>query len=256
MKVELEELLRGKPTIIKNKEYLSTREYVEPFLDLVTPFVDEFHFEVKLPTQMSISNKTEDTVYNRVLIQGTLPKDHDYDNHNEVVGFLYGLDTKKPVVKIYRGYLNRACTNLSVFDPQWMHVQEINPEKDINYNIKELLGLANNFKNEIRALKEEFVNRDFIYDHLGKWVDYCLTSSYDNGLYEVKIPHALPITAYKSIFLDKKSPYYREHVEEVSLFDVHEAMTQVITDTKSDITNRYEKTLMVNEMVNLIRQPL
>ena len=31
---------------------------------------------------------------------------------DEVVGLVYGLDVRKPVVKIYRGGLNRACTNL------------------------------------------------------------------------------------------------------------------------------------------------
>ena len=256
MEIELSELLEGKPTIIKNKEYLSTKEYVEPFLDICSPFVEEFTFQVQTPKQMSLSKDSTDLIYNRVLIQGVLPKEHDYDNHSEVVGFLYGLDTKKPVAKIYRGYLNRACTNLSVFSPEWLHVQEINPEKEINYNVKDLLNLANNFKNELRALKQEFVNRDMIYNHLGKWVDYCLTSSYDNGIYDVKIPHSLPVTAYKSVFLDKKSIYYRGETTEVSLFDIHEAMTQVITDGKSDITNRYEKTLMVNDMINLIREAL
>ena len=46
----------------------------------------------------------------------------------EVIGFLYGLDVRKPVVKIYRGYLNRACTNLCVFDHQWLNIQEIGPK--------------------------------------------------------------------------------------------------------------------------------
>lgn len=256
MIISLDELFLGKPTMIKKKEYLSTREYVEPFLDLVSPFTNDIKIEVKTPTQVSISNKSEDTVYNRVLIQATLPKEHDYDNHQEVVGFLYGLDCAKPVVKTYRGYLNMACTNLSVFSSSWLNTQEIKPGEDINYNIKELMSLANGFKNEITALKNEFIDRDEIFRHLGKWVDYCLTSSYDNSVYSVKVPQTLPINAYKSIFLNKKSPYYVEDVEEVSLFDLHEAMTQVITDDTKEILNRFEKTLMVNQMIDLVKNPL
>lgn len=254
--ITLEELLQGKATIIKDKEYLSTAEYVQPFLDIVTPFVEDITIQVKTPTQITVGKNKEDITYNRVLIQGLLPKENDYDNHKEVVGFLYGLDAKKPIAKTYRGYLNMACTNLSVFNPTWMHVQEINTEKELNYNISDLLGLANNFKNEIKELKETFIERDMIYDHLGRWIDFCLTESYDNGIHTVKIPPTLPITAYKNIFLNKKSNYYVEEIEEVSLFDLHEAMTQVITDDKKDILNRYEKTMMVNQMIDIIKAEL
>lgn len=61
--------------------------------------------------------------YNRVWIQAVLPPTHTIDGHDEVIGFLYGIDVKKPVVKIYRGYLNQACTNLTVFNPYWINVQ-------------------------------------------------------------------------------------------------------------------------------------
>lgn len=254
--VTLEELLQGKATIIKDKEYLTTAEYVQPFLDIVTPFVDEFTIQVKTPSQITIGANKEDITYNRVLIQGLLPSSNDYDNHKEVVGFLYGLDAKKPVAKTYRGYLNMACTNLSVFNPQWIHVQEISTEKELNYSITELLGLANNFKNEIKELKETFIDRDMIYDHLGRWVDFCLTQEYFNGVHGVKVPPTMPITGYKNVFLNKKSKYYVSDIEEVSLFDLHEAMTQVITDDKKDIINRYEKTMLVNQMIDLVKESL
>ena len=33
MEITVQELLQGKPTIIKNKEFFQTRNYVEPFLE-------------------------------------------------------------------------------------------------------------------------------------------------------------------------------------------------------------------------------
>lgn len=251
MEISLEELLQGRATIIKNKEYLSTEEYVTPFLNLTNAFVDEYKITVKTPTQITKKNDQEDITYNRVLIQGTLPPEHNYDNHNEVVGFLYGLDCKTPVVKIYRGYMNRACMNLSVFSPTWLNVQEIQPEKEINYNIHELLNLANNFKNDLQQLKSVIFEREQMYESLGGWVDFCLRNYYDNGIHKVSITPTLPIKAYKSLFVNEKSNYYIREEREPTLFDVHEAMTQVITDDSKDLINPFEKTLLVNQMLGI-----
>jgi hypothetical protein len=132
MEVTINDLLNGKSTLIKNKEFLPTKNYVEPFLDKMSKFTKDFRIDVKYPDQMTTSKNNTDITYNRVLIQAVLPEKYCIDSHDEVVGFLYGLDVKTPVAKIYRGYLNRACTNLCVFDPGWINIQEIVPGDPIN----------------------------------------------------------------------------------------------------------------------------
>lgn len=250
MILTLPELYEGKATIIKDKSYLSTKEYVEPFIKLMSPLTDDFRIKVKLPDQIT-KGDTKDLTYNRVLIEAVLPGENTVDNHDEVIGFLYGLDIKKPVAKLYRSYLNRACTNMSVFNPSWINVQEVQAETSLSYNVKELLESPNDFPTRLKKMKSEFIDREDIYNSLGKWVDYCLRGSYDNEFQTIKLSPQLPIKAYESLFINKDSKYFIRETEAISVFDVHEAMTQIITDDKKDLLTAFEKTIMVNIMMGL-----
>ena len=135
MEVTLQQLLTGKCTKIKGKDYLPTRGYVEPFLERVSRLTNDFSVQVKLPDQITFDvnegQNVEDTTYNRVLIQGVLPT--TFDNHKEVIGMVYGLDVRKPIIKLYRGAINCACTNLCIFNPSFLNVQFIEPDKGISY---------------------------------------------------------------------------------------------------------------------------
>ena len=145
MKISLEDVLKGKATIIKDREYLHTKSYVKPFLERMSKFTDDFRVEVRLPDQITKLDSTEDITYNRVWIQAVL--NEVYDNHDEVVGFLYGLDARKPVAKIYRGALNCACTNLCIFNPSFLSVQELEPNTAIDYKpISTLMEQTNDIK--------------------------------------------------------------------------------------------------------------
>ena len=53
MDITLDELLKGKATIIKGKNYLPTAGYVEPFLERLTKFTDDFRIHVQLPDQIT-----------------------------------------------------------------------------------------------------------------------------------------------------------------------------------------------------------
>ena len=137
MKLELNELLKGKATKIKDKEYFQTEAYVTPFLERMQKITNDFRVEVKLPEQVTITKKEDldfdDVTYNRVWIQAVLPEQYCVENHDEVIGMVYGIDTRKPIAKFYRGGLNRACTNLCVFDPSYLSVQEMKPAEAISF---------------------------------------------------------------------------------------------------------------------------
>ena len=247
------ELLKGKSTIIKNKEFFPTKSYVEPFFEKMAPLTDNFKVDVVLPDQMTLTKDKEDITFNRVLIQAILPEKFCIHNHDEVIGFLYGIDVKNPVTKIYRGYLNRACTNLSVFSPQWINIQELIPGEPINYNpIKQLLEAENNFPEFISKLKSIYLDRDDRTNYLGKWVDYALREGQDYGFGKVKIAVSTPVDAYKSLFIDQESEYYVPEGIDPSLFDVHSSFTQIITDDKRDILTKWEKTLLIGKLLNVI----
>jgi hypothetical protein len=248
----LAELYKGKSTLIKNKEFYPTKSYVEPFVQRMAAFTDDFRIQVKLPDQMTTFKDTTDLTFNRVLIQAVLPQKHNIDGHEEVIGFLYGIDVKKPVVKIYRGYLNQACTNLCVFNPQWLNVQELVPGNPIDFNpIKPLMEYTNDFAVKLDLMKSTIIDRNERKQYLGEWVDYALRESQDYGFGKVKIAVSTPIDAYKDLFIDTESDYYIPQGIDPTLFDVYNAFTQVITDDKKDLMNKFEKVMIINRLLKV-----
>ena len=250
--ITMADLLKGKSTIIKNKEFFPTKTYVEPFLERMSKYTDDFRLQVKLPDQMTTNKDITDTTFNRVLVQAVLPEQYCIDSHDEVIGFLYGIDVKKPIVKIYRGYLNRACTNLSVFSPQWLNAQELIPGDPINYNpINEMFEKVNDFPIMLKKLKNNYLDRDERKRFLGEWVDYSLREHEDYGFGKVKIAVSTPVDAYKQLFIDRESEYFIPDGIDPSYFDVYNSFTQIITDDKKDIMNKFEKTMIVNRLLQL-----
>lgn len=252
MEITVEELLAGKSTIIKNKEFFPTKNYIEPFFDKMSKYTDKFIIRAKAAPQMSITQDSTDIVWNRVWVQAQLPESYDFDNHSEVYGIVMGLDARKPVAKLYRGGLNLACMNLTVFNPSWLNVQELQPDEPLNFNpLEELAQKENDMRITIERMKNEFLDRDKAKDHLGHWVDFSILEGEDNGFGNVKMATSVPISAYKQIFLDKDHKYYSPEGIDPSKFDVYNAFTELITHDKRDILNTAEKTLLLGRMLNV-----
>ena len=252
MDITISELLKGKPTIIKNKEFFQTKNYVEPFIERLSAITSDFRVQVKTPDQLTMSGSQQDLTYNRVWIQAVLPPEHTIDKHDEVIGFLYGIDVKRPVAKIYRGYLNQACTNLCVFNPQWLNIQEMIPGDPLDYKpIKPLLEDTNDFNIKLQKLKTTFIDRNDKKLFLGNWVDYSLRESQDYGFGKVKIAVSTPVDAYKQLFIDQDSQYFIPDGVNPSLFDVYNSFSQIITDDKKDIMNKFEKTILINRLLEI-----
>ncbi len=248
------DLYKGKSTLIKNKEFFPTKTYVEPFVEKMSKFTNKFTVQVKLPDQMTFNKDTQDITYNRVLVQAQLPEKYCIDNHDEVIGFLYGLDVKKPIVKIYRGYLNRACTNLTVFDPQWIEVQELVPGEPIKYNaIKQLMEYTSDVEIKLKEMKSNYLDREIRTQYLGEWVDSALRSTEDYGFGKVKLAVSTPIDAYKELFINRDSEYFIPEGRDPSVFDVYNSFTQILTNSaKKDLMNNFEKTMLVGKLLKVL----
>lgn len=264
MQLTVDELLKGKATLIKNKEYLSTEAYVTPFLERMSKFTSDFRIQAKLPSQISITKKEdlnlEDTVFNRVWIQAVLPEEYSFDNHQEVIGMVYGLDARKPIAKIYRGALNMACLNLCVFNPSFLQVQEIEPEKAINFKgLKTLMEQTSDIKTWLDQLTNTEVpyNEELINENLGLWIRNSLNNSYDLGYGKVKLATSTAVDAYKLLYEDKMSPYYVKQGDVTNMFNVYNAFTELISNDTNregeykDILNKCEKTLLLKNILTL-----
>lgn len=252
----LEEVLQGKATQIKNKEYFKTADYINPFLDRMSKYTSDFRVQVKEPDQITLDDKgeiiTKDITFNRVWIQAVLPGEYAFDNHQQVVGMVYGLDCRKPICKIYQGALNMACTNLCVFSPNLLDIQEILPETAIDYSvIKGIMERTNNIKATLEMLHKTpfFTDTQSVNESLGRWVRNCINLDYSTKFGKVKFAVSDAIDAYKLMFGEKITPYSVEEDSESDMLNVYNAFTQIITNDTKDIMNRFEKTLLVKSIL-------
>lgn len=258
MQISIDQLMNGKATRIGKRAYLPTAVYVEPFIERMSKFTKDFIVEVELPKQVTRTVdgdvNADDITYNRVLIQAVMPESCSFDNHDEVIGMVYGLDVRKPVAKIYRGALNRACTNLCVFDPEFLQMQPVNPEEALNYKAVEYLLSQTS---DIKLMLENLHNTtwkaedDLVSLNLGKWQRNAMHMVYNVGYGDVKIGTDLVTKAYSSMFEDPDSSYYIGVGNEVDMFTVYNAFTQLISNDKGkDLMNRAEKTLLLRNILN------
>ena len=256
MELTIDQLLQGKATRIKDREYFTTEQYVTPFLERMSKFTNEFIIQAKPADQISLTPNGdvnfEDIIYNRVNIEAVLPNEYCYEGHKQVVGFVYALDTRKPVVKEYMGGLRTECLNLCTFNPAALSVQELQPEHAIDYNfLNYCMELVDNMGVKLRQLADMEFTHENMYEELGMQIDRCINFKFHNDFGTVKLPESLPIEVYKNLFYNEKSPYFsKEGI--VSGFDVYQAYTDIICNGKSkDLVNRFEKTLLVRSILGV-----
>jgi hypothetical protein len=256
MELTIDQLLQGKATRIKDKEYFTTEQYVVPFLERMSKFTNEFIIQAKPADQISLTLdgdvNFEDIIYNRVNIEAVLPNEYCFEGHKQVVGFVYALDTRKPVVKEYMGGLRTACLNLCTFNPAALSVQDLEPEKAINYDfIHRCLEMTDDMGAKLQMLSNMEFSRDQMFNELGMQIDRCINYKFHNDFGTVKLPESLPIEVYKNLFYNEKSEYYTTN-DIVSGFDVYQAFTDIICNGKNkDLVNRFEKTLLVSRIMGI-----
>ena len=162
MEITLEQLLKGKGTIIKNKEYLPTRNYIEPFVDRMSKFTSEFICKAIEAPQLA--REEDNKIYNRVWVQAVLPEEYAYENHKQSINILYALDKQKPIVKLFKNTLNMACLNMCVFSPEYMQVSELLPESAINFAfVKNVMEMTDNTSIMLKKLADTFIDRSNMY---------------------------------------------------------------------------------------------
>lgn len=259
MEVTLDQLMQGKGTLIKNKEYWPTEAYVNPFIKRLEAIVERFEIKVETPSQITLTKdgqiNTQDITYNRVWIQGVLPESYRVDNHDDVIGMVYGLDVRKPIVKFYRGGLNRACTNLCVFSPDSLSARELNPEEAIDYRpLDTMIKQANTIKDFLESLHKTKFSREAsnLNEHLGMWMRRSWAMEYDNGVTKASIAASVVEGAFKLLFEKESSSYFVPRDQNTDMFNVYNAFTELISNDKDkDIMNKVEKTLLLKRILDV-----
>ena len=262
MQLTLSELLNGKATKIRGKDYFPTAAYVEPFLERAQRLTSEFRVQVQLPSQITYTAdgniNTEDITYNRVLVEAILPDEYKFndDPHKAVFGMVYGIDVRKPVVKFFKGQERMSCTNLCVFSPQLLACQDLEAETAVDYKPLERIISQTD---DTAAWLKKLLEMDFdcgvqnVNESLGRWIRNCINYNFDNHYGKAKLAVSTPIDAYKSLFEKDDSEYYAGiDSGDISMYQVYNAFTQVLTDgMKKDPFNIFEKTLLLKDILSL-----
>ena len=262
MNITLEELLSGKATRIRGKEYFPTKAYVEPFLERVSPLTSEFRVQIQLPSQITYTDdgniNTEDITYNRVLVEAILPDEYKFndDPHKSVLGMVYGIDVRKPVVKFFKGQERMSCTNLCVFSPELLACQDLEAETAVDYKpLTRIIEQTDTTASWLKKLIEtDFnCNEQNINESLGKWIRNCINYSFSNHYGKAKLAVSTPVDAYKLLFEKEDNDYYAGiNAGNISMYQVYNAFTQILTDgMKKDPFNIFEKTLLLKDILDI-----
>ena len=236
MEITLSKLLEGKPTIIKGKEYLATKEYVQAFVDTMSKFTDKFIVNVQEPSQVILTDDSRDTTYNRVWIQAVMPKSEE--GLNEIYHFVYGLDMRTPVYKYFRTYGQCA------FNTEWLTINKIEGETAPKYSLDNLMKYTNDVIPIVKEMKSTFLDSDKRHSFLGDMIEKAMLYEYNTDAGKTKISPTSVIKAYESVYMDSSSNFYVGDTEETSVWNYFSAFTDILKDDKKD-TNHFEKNHLV-----------
>lgn len=241
MNINLKELLSGKATKIGNKEFLETKEYVNPFLDIVSKYTENFQIKGVKPKQITINETEEDLTWNRFFVEAILPEKYSIDGHSSSLLLIGALD--KNIIKQSYIKTNSFCTNMTIFNPKHINTQKID-EKKLTWYFQDFLEQEDNFTDTIKKLKESALLYNERHDILGKLIDTSMKFSnlnkedmMSNKLTKLPLNHI--IKAYQCVYYDDKSKYFKANLE-TNQFHLYSAITQNITDDE-DFLNKPEQ---------------
>ena len=258
--VSKEILQQGKETkkVKRGKElvYLEPNVLLRPFFDYTDKLDVSYVIKVIKPNITSMTNdglqdieRTEDIRFNRVWVQAILPESHTISNHKEVLGCILAIDKAEPILKAYRGHLNAACMNLTVFNPTWLRCFRIEPLHTPGYNIEAIMDEENNFKQCLEVLKNTVIKNNQIHEKLGSWVDAAFKENYDTGLSNIKLKPDVIVRGYNNVYLDTKSQDFVPDIDKTA-FQMYNGFTRLIRD-ENDITDKFEQTMLLSKIMKL-----
>lgn len=252
--MELKEVLLGKATNIKGVEYLSAKDYIQPFINRMDKLNATYVCKAKLSDQMSITNQENDIVYNKVHIQAILPKTYYNNNgYQKVVGLIYGLDVKTPCAKIYIADIKGD--QLLLFDKECLQIQKLEDTTAIDFTcIPTLLSRTDINPASLDQIDTTiYCHRSKLVKKLGEWIDFTLSNQgvWIDELGKIKLSNTLAIDAYKLLIKDSENKHYITSEQEDAYYgNVYETFTDLLSKD-SDFINRCEKILLIGKMLGL-----
>lgn len=251
MEVTLDVLLKGRSTRINDRDFLSTEDYVSPFIDKMSKFTDTYRIEAIPPNQVTFDNSEEYITYNKVLVQALMPS--KIEEYNEIFALAYTIEGRKPVYKVYRAMFDNSTNQTIVFDPNWTIVREIKPGETFGFPIKDLMEYTSDFELRLKKYSTDTFStkEDSRYNRLGYWIEKCQFETWQNEFGgKVKLSPTNVVKAYNSVYIDNSSDYYVGD-KDSTIINTYKAFANIIANDKKDICNKFEKTMLINSLLGI-----
>ncbi len=240
--MELQDLLSSEIFVKEGSgvDFKSPREYINPFIDVVSKLTSDFNIEVSNNvTNKDSESLKEHTAYGRYRIEAKLPESFNVEDSGSVIGMIIALDTQRPTFKCYSGKNVFACTNLTIFNANDVFTQENNIgavyERVGNY-IEHVDAGINRYAEIVRTLKDSTLEGNRLREMHGKLIEGALANP--------KLGHTVIIQAIKEL-KDRKSVYHAKDGIS-SMWNYYNAITEYIK--KADILDRPSKTVILSEL--------
>lgn len=106
----------------------------------------------------------------------------------------------------------------------------------------------------LKSMKNTFISPEIKDTHelLGKLINNSLLYEYKSTGGKVKVSSGDVIKAFEDVYINRTSNYYVQPTVEGSLHNYYSSLCNQITNSK-DIINRFEKTLLVGMLFDLIK---
>ncbi len=237
----VDDVFNSKTYVKGERNYKSPQEYLEKFIDTVSPIAPDIKVQVSGKIQNAELDNTINTAYARVLIEASNERLKS-DGIFPTFGIVLGLDPQIPVYKLYEGTTVSACTNLCVFNANQLFADNVFNGLGEGYSrLETWVGEYERTFGEnldiFKRLEGAQLSKLELQQKLGKLLEY--------GIQERYLGTNPIVLAAKELF-NPNSMYHVDDDEGTTEWNLYNAVTSYLS-TKVDILDKASKTLLLSK---------
>lgn len=180
-----------------------------------------------------------------------MPESARIGDYDEVYNFVYALDLKTPVFKVFRSYKHKQ-SEIMVSDNIDTPCSVLSKEEAPKFSIKSIMERTNNVPNMLKRLRMSTLgttanDRQMF---IGNVIDKALLYEIKNKCGKIKLGTKDLVKAYETLFIDTSSDHYVKENSDIFMMEVYEVFASMYVKDK-DIVNRLEKTILLEQIFDL-----
>lgn len=159
--------------------------------------------------------------------------------YKETYGFIYALDIKTPVYKVYRAYIDPKNNNLCVFNPEWIKTYELKAGEKPVIKVTDLMQMSTDIEKYLTKMQNTSISQEVEDCHslLGELIEKTLLYEYKSLVGKIKLSPSDIIKSYADVYHNTTSKYYVKDTSECSILNYYNSLCSQISENK-DIINR------------------